>query len=723
MISSQAKRRIRKVVLWTEIGFILILGAGMGIVLGALYQMNKLLPPDSQIEAYRAPVGTTIYSSDGVMLARLAAENRKPVSLDRIPKHMQQAIVAIEDSRFFNHGGLDFRGLSRSLWVNISGGEMAQGGSTITQQLARNMFLSPKKTVSRKMKEMLLAIQIERNWTKKQILERYLNQVYFGSGAYGVETAARTYFNKKIEDITVPEAAMLAGLVQVPSRLSPYISMREDGNYDRTRARRDLVLARMVDLKFLTPEEGKKAADAPIKVARERPRTVGIFRAPHFVLFVLDQLRERYGYEQELIEKSGLTVITSLNYKMQKVAEQAAEEEVARRRSSHNVSEAALVSIDPHTGYIRAMVGSVNKPWMKYEFNCAVQARRQPGSAFKTFVYAAALEQGDGPYSSVNANASIQIPGSEVWQPKNHGKYSGSLSYVSAFAGSVNGAAANVAVKHGIFAGPRMVKNVAERLGIRGNLQAYPSIALGTFEVTVLDMASAYGVFPAGGRRAEPECILQIRSQDGEVIEDDRPSVSEPLLKSSTVEGMNILTRAVVTGGTARQASAVPGAHGKTGTTEDYTDAWFCGYTADLATAVWCGNRNNARMRRTYGSTIAVPIWTRFMAEAVRLNPAKKRPPLIARAAPPPRARRRRVAPPTFAGDSSSRNVIRVSVCTETGLLASPGCPSRATETYLIGQQPIMRCPNHPGEAPPAPEPAAVPAGPEAADKPGQEVG
>lgn len=659
MLSVAVKRRIKKVVLWTEVTFILILGAGMGIVLGAFYQMNKMLPADSQLDSYRPAVGTTLWSADGVLLAKVAHENREPVPLDRIPDHLQKAMVAIEDSRFYQHGGLDYRGLTRSLWVNLSGGELAQGGSTITQQLARNMYLSPRKTVSRKIKEMLLAIQIERNWTKRQILERYLNQVYFGSGAYGVQAAAQTYFKKDVRNLTLPEAALIAGLVQRPSNLSPYVARREGGDYERPRQRRDTVLSRMAELKFISREQAEEAQKTPVVVAKERPRTVGFFRANYFAQYVLDELRTRYKYDQDIIDKGGLKVVTTLNWKMQQVAEQVAKEELRKIRRSHRVTETAMACLDPHTGFIRAMVGGVNEPWEKYQFNCAVQARRQPGSAFKTFVYAAALEAGHTPYTSVSSYAAIRMPDGKVYSPRNHGTARGG-NYVSAFAASINGAAVNVAVDLGdrrsIFAGPRKVRELAQKLGLKGPMLAVPSLALGTADTTVLEMASAYGVFAAGGHRAEPECVLQVRNQDGEVLEDIKPRVSPQLLKTSTVEGMNVLTRAVVTSGTGRAASWVPNAHGKTGTTEDYTNAWFVGYTPDLVTAVWAGNRNNASMARVYGSTLCVPIWSRFMTRAIALNPGRKRAPMqIAKPDEAPRRRwRRRRKPPVEArGDAS----------------------------------------------------------------------
>jgi penicillin-binding protein 1A len=701
MISAKVRRRIKKVLLWTEVLFILVLGAGMGIVLGAFYQMNKLLPPDAVLDRYRPPIGTKIYSSDGVLLAKLAAENREPIPLDKIPKNMQNAIVAIEDSRFYQHSGLDFRGLVRALWANISGRELAQGGSTITQQLARNMFLSQRKKISRKIKEILLAIQIERNWTKRAILEAYLNQVYFGAGAYGVKSAAQTYFGKKVEDLKVEEAALLAGLPQRPSDLNPFNCYLTHGNYDGTKGRRNMVLDRMAHLGYITAEQAAKAKEAPVKVVKQRPRMTGYLKAKYFVQHAVDQLRDQLNYDEDLLNKAGLKVITTLNWGMQEAAEKAAREGLKRYRRRGRVSEVALVCIDPHTGYIRAMVGGANEPWEKYQFNCATQARRQPGSSFKMFVYATALEQGHSPYSSVNAAAqSIRQADGSWWSPKNHGRHSGRMSYVQAFAASVNGAAVNVCVS----VGPRKVVEMAHRLGVKGNLRAYPSIALGTSEVTPLEMASAYGVFPAKGTRVEPLAILQIRGPDNEIIDEVRPRVINTGLKASTIEGMHTLTRAVVTGGTGTAARGVPGAHGKTGTSEEYTDAWFIGYTPDLVTAVWAGNRDNSQMAHVYGGTICSPIWADFMTTAVKINPVKKARKQAQEVKKKPRQRPRRqreqpVAPPMGA-DENDRNRVRVTVCTETGMRASDYCPSTETQEFLLGEQPMSRCPIHASKKP-----------------------
>jgi penicillin-binding protein 1A len=472
----------------------------------------------------------------------------------------------------------------------------------------------------------------------------------------------------------------------------------------------------MADLGFITRTQCKTAQARPIKVIPERRRSTGYLKAQYFAQYVVEQLRDQLHYDEDVLNKAGLEVVTTLDWDMQKAAEKAAREGVARYRRANRVSEAALVCLDPNTGYIRAMVGGVNKPWEKYQFNCATQARRQPGSSFKLFVYAAAMEAGDGPYTGVAAVVNPIRVGDKIYAPKNHGRFNGYTNYRNAFAMSLNGAAVNVAVKRGVYAGPRKIKELAQRLGLKGDIQAYPSLALGTSEATVLEMASAYGVFAAGGRRAEPLAILQIRDSRGTVIRDFNPKVENTGLSQHTLAGMNELTRAVVTGGTATVAGQVPNAHGKTGTSEDYTDAWFCGYTPELVTAVWAGNRDNSKMRHLYGGTISAPIWTEFMQQAVKLNPAKKKKPTAppvsqAKAKTRPRRERRpRPVAAPVADEGNGSNRVRVTVCPDSGMLAGPNCPSRVRQEYLIGDQPMDVCPIHTGEKKRDPEEPDKPA-------------
>jgi len=731
MATRTTKRRLKKILLWMEVSFILILGAGVGIVGGALYQIGKLLPDERAINEFTPTAATKIFSSDGETLAILADQYREPVPLSRIPVNLQKAIVAIEDSRFYDHHGLDFRGLTRALWTNIRGGNLKQqGASTLTQQLARDIYLTQKKTLSRKLKEAMLAVQIERNWAKKQILETYLNQVYFGSGAYGVQSAAKTYFGKDVKDLNLAQCALIAGLAQRPNELSPY------RHADRAIRRRNVVLTRMVEVGFLPKENAQKAMQQGIRLAaKQKPQHVGYFHAPYFVTHVVEQLKDTYG--DDLLYKGGFRVMTSLNYKMQQVAEQALAQGLERSRYM-GVHDAALVCVDPYTGYVRAMVGGVD--FKKDQFNCVTQAHRQPGSSFKAFVYTAAIDTGHlSAFGSISPRApSIKGPDGKWWTPQNHDRigYRSGLSVRTAFAMSVNTAAVNALMS----VGADTVAEYAQRLGIRSKLRAYPSLALGASEVTPLEMAVAYGAFATKGTHCEPISIIKILDRDNATIFENVPRPKRVNVNPATFEAMDGLFRAVVTSGTAASSGAdrVPDAHGKTGTTENYTDAWFVGYTPDLVTAVWAGNRNNKPMRRGYGGTICAPIWANYMIEAVKLNPKGSSRPkpeageaMIAKADTDESSRERRrrsrdraadasEAPPnatpetstaagTDAGEAhadsgelasvsaNSTNTVQVRVCDESYLIAGPNCPSTRRLTFVSGMQPRQMCDVHRG--------------------------
>jgi penicillin-binding protein 1A len=736
-------RRLKKVILWAEILFILVLGAGVGIVGGAFYQIRKILPPEDEIDKFKPTQGTQIVSADGHLLARIALENRQPVELKKIPKEMQNAVIAIEDERFYQHSGLDYRGLARAMWQNLRGGDLTQqGGSTITQQLARNIYLSSQKTLVRKLKETMLAVQIERNWSKQQILEMYLNQIYFGSRAYGIQSAAKIYFGKDVGKLTLAECALLAGLPQRPSRLSPY------HNKAAAQRRRDIVLSKMAEQGYITPERARLAKQQPIRLAyTKEPKQTHYYAAPYFVSYVVDQLKDTYG--EDYIYKSGLTVVTTLNWKMQQEAEQALIEGIRRYRSQRrNIHDGALVCLDPHTGYIRAMVGGVD--FRDDQYNTVTQARRQPGSAFKLFVYTAALDsEGWNIYRPVSAAArSVKQADGTWWTPQNHSKkHSGSMPMLQAFAFSNNVAAVNTLMQ----IGASTVADYARRMGIESKLRAYPSLALGSSEVTPLEITSAYGVFPARGVRAEPMAIRLVKTPDGELLQDNSPRRHHVGLQAQTIEGMNQLTRAVVEYGTGRAAGVVAGAHGKTGTTDDYTNAWFIGYTPDLVTGVWLGNRDNSRMRRSYGGDVCAPIWGAFMREAVKLNPKTPRPKPTDLIAETPRRRgneaeaatrdrdaeeeparvreprerdsegrdRDRETRDAVAGDRNStggdndsqvamnddsfetevsaneNNVVKVRVCDESYDLATATCGSTRLLEFVSGMQPRQVCPIH----------------------------
>lgn len=742
MFSRTVKRRVKKLLLWAEIVFILVMGAGVGVVAGAFYQMSKLLPPDQEILRYRPVAGTKLISSDGVLLGSVADENRDPVPLSKIPKRLQDAIVAIEDSRFYEHSGIDFRGLVRALWLNIKSGDPTrQGSSTLTQQLARQIYLTPRKTMSRKLKEAMLAVQIERNWPKKQILETYLNQVYFGSRAYGVQAAAQTYFGKNVWQLNLAQCALLAGLPQRPSKLDPY------QNPEAAKSRRNLVLQRMAELGMVSAADAQSAMKQKIRLAHKRaPAGTGFKRAPYFCNAVVEQLREKYG--DDLLHKGGFKVFTTLNWKMQQVADTALREGIASNERRYNVHDGALVCLDPNTGFVRTMVGGVD--FRKNQFNVVTQGRRQPGSSFKAFVYTAAIEHGWSPYQWIDASTRTHPAGDKWYTPHNDDddRY-GRVQMLHAFAKSVNTAAVNTIES----VGPRTVADYAHRFGIRSHLNAYLSLALGTSEVSPLEMANAYGVFAAHGIRAEPLMVRKIVDRMGNVIEDNTPVLHRVNVKPETIDAMQEMFQAVVQYGTGYPAHYVPTAHGKTGTTEKHTDGWFIGYTLQppLVTAVWTGNLNNKPMHHAFGASVACPVWARFMAEAVKIAPKTKLNPneyladgsLAARERdeqgdnadskkprpkrhPKPESEAAADEPQAIAsvqaapGEANSGNMVRVRVCEESMELATRYCPSTRLLEYVSGLQPTRFCSLHHGartrhrarrHRQPAPAPAEPAAG------------
>ena len=585
--------RGRPLRIYVEIAALLLLATILGSIGGAFYSVSKMLPSGPQVTQYRPTEATKIISSDGVVLAEVFEENREFVPITEIPRDLQDATIAIEDERFFSHPGIDFRGIARALYQNLRAGRITQGGSTLTQQLARNIYLTREKKLSRKLKEILLALQLERNYSKEQILELYLNQVYYGSGAYGVETASRIYFGKHVKDLTLADCALLAGLPQKPSTYSPH------ENLEGAIKRRNAVLARMAALGYVTSEQCDEAKADKVDLIERKPIGLSNYKAPWFVTYVIKQLTEKYG--ADLVYRGGLRVHTTLNYEMQSVAEQELRSHVAAAKS-RNVSQGAFVCIDPHTGHIKAMVGGVNPDFTKDQFNRVVQAKRQPGSAFKAFVYTAAVDNGyDIDYNVPNKPITYK---GKPW-PSNYSRKQSKPSYTikQAVAESVNTCAVRIARQVGV----DQVIAYAKMLGIESPLDRNLSLALGASVVTPLELCSAYGTFATNGIRAEPIAVVQITestaNDEGAVLEDNRPSTRR-VLSEQTAQLMNEVFRAVVVGkgGTGYAASSVPNAHGKTGTTQDDRDAWFVGYTPELVAAVWVGNDDyGVPMKQVWG--------------------------------------------------------------------------------------------------------------------------
>ncbi|MGC2063133.1 MAG: penicillin-binding protein 1A [Thermodesulfovibrionales bacterium] len=574
-----------------------VLGVAGGFVSWTLLDLPKV----NAIEEYVPSESSKVYSSDGKLLAEFYYERRTFVPHYKIPEQVKEAFVAIEDARFYHHPGVDLIGIVRALVHDIKAGGMVQGGSTITQQLAKMLFLKPEKSFARKLKEAAISIQIEKRYTKDEILGIYLNQTYFGTRSFGIEAASQTYFGKSVGDLTVGEAALLASLPKAPSQYSPF------RNADRAKERRSIVLAAMRKQKFITEEQYQKALTEPVP-AKPHFRK---YEAPYFVEILRQRLEHKFGPE---IYTAGYKIYSSIDFRLQKIAEEALENGLINiEKRVKPGMQAALVAVDLRTGHIRAMVGGFD--FWDNQFNRATQALRQPGSAFKPFVYLTALEDGmtaddtvvDSPISFKGAR-----PG-QMWTPKNYdGKYNGTVTLKTALSRSLNAATVRLASRVGLDS----VILTARRLGLTTEIQPYMPIVLGASDVTLIEMVSAYSAF-ATGKKAALIPYERIDNRDGIVVEEVRPLI-EDILEEGVVSELKKMLRAVVTEGTAVRAKSLGRVvYGKTGTTNDYTDAWFIGFDDRLAVGVWVGRDDHTPIgRRETGASAALPIWIEFMKQA-----------------------------------------------------------------------------------------------------------
>lgn len=581
----------------TVLVFILIC-AFAGVIGGFLYWTLSDLPHLNALEEYVPAESSKIYSADGKVIAEFYYERRTFVPTYRIPDHVKKAFVAIEDARFYSHPGIDFIGTARALYYDIRARGMVQGGSTITQQLAKMLFLKPEKSLMRKIREAVLSIQIERRYTKDEILGLYLNQTYFGTRAFGVEAASQTYFGKSVSSLTVGEAALLASLPKAPSLYSPF------RNPEKAAVRRGIVLNSMLKNKFITSDQFKRALAENMPAAPHYRK----YEAPYFLEMLRQQMEHRYG---NAIYTSGYKIYSSLDFQMQKIAEAALDRGVKEleKRVGPGV-QAAFIAIDYRTGHIKAMIGGFD--FWANQFNRATQALRQPGSAFKPFVYAAAFEEGMGPADIIN-DSPVSFKGArqgETWSPKNYdGRYYGPVTMKTALAKSLNAATVRLAARIGI----DTIIGTARKIGIRSELQPYMPLALGASDVTLIDMATAYAVL-ASGRKPELISYERIQNRDGIFIEEVLPK-SEDALGDEVVAKLRILLEAVIKEGTGTRAKEIGRpVFGKTGTTNDYTDAWFLGFDEKLVAGVWVGRDNHKPLgKKETGATAALPVWIEFM--------------------------------------------------------------------------------------------------------------
>jgi len=726
-----------------------LIGVGVG------YFLKLDLPDVRSLEDYAPPLMTRVLAADGTPAGTFAQERRVMIAYPDIPESFRAALIATEDSRFLEHPGVDLHGVARAAWHDLISLSLEQGASTLTQQLARGLFLTPAKVWKRKIEEMVLALEIERNYSKQEILTFYCNQVYMGHGQYGLEAAARHYFGKPARELTLPESALLAGIVQRPEALTPY------RNPELAVERRNHVLRRMRNEGYLSEDERVAASKTPLALASERP---GASLAPYFVEEVRRWLQGKYG--DNSVYTAGMEVRTTLDLRLQAAANEAVDlglreldkrqgwRGVTRRvpdgeepaewedpawkdridvgaispgvvvdesRGSGNVTvrigpfegiltpedvrwtgrrsaaalleagdvvdvrilslddsgadlaleqepevEGALIAIEPRSGAIRALVGGLD--FERSEFDRAIQARRQTGSAFKPFVYAAALASGWTPAATLLDEPTVLLDTRtlQAYQPENFGEeYHGTVTLREALAKSDNIATVKLLMEIGY----EPVIGMARKLGITTDLQPYPSLALGAFEISLLELTSAYGTFANEGIRVEPHLVEQVLSRDGTVLATVQPAV-EGAVSPQVAYLMNELLMGVIADGTGRAAKILdrPLA-GKTGTTDDSTDAWFAGYTPDLAVGVWVGfDVKRTLGKNETGARAALPIWQEFMRVAYDDRPTEE-----------------------FARPSG---IVEVPIHAATGLRANPGasCSPVIAESFIEGTEPTRYC-------------------------------
>ncbi len=571
----------------------LVLGLWCAIGLGGLIAYHAAqLPPINQLTVPKRPPNIAILAADGSLLANRGETGGRTITIGEVPPYLPKAFVAIEDRRFYEHFGIDPIGLGRALVNNLRRSGGVQGGSTLTQQLAKNLFLTQERTAARKIQEAILALWLERTYSKDQILELYLNRVYFGSGAYGVEAAAQRYFNKSARSVTIAEAAMLAGLVQAPSRLAP------NRNPEAAEKRAQLVIAAMADQGLISQNAAKTALVAPAEAAER----IGAGSVNYAADYVMDVLDDFIGAVE-----GDVTVLTTIDTKLQSSAETILVEALAAQGAKQGVSQGAVVSMASDGG-IRALIGG--RDYTKSQFNRATAAKRQPGSAFKPFVYLAALEKGLTP-DTIRDDSPVSFKG---WEPENYSRtYRGPVTLQTALAHSLNTTAARLINE----VTPKEVIRTAQRLGINSALQPNLSLALGTSEVTPVELTAAYATFANGGQSVLPYVIREVKSSAGKVIYARAATSFGPVIQPQTLSMMNAMLHEVMVSGTGAKAN-IPGweVGGKSGTTQDFRDAWFVGYTARLVTSVWLGNDDNSAMKRVAGSGLPAEIWGKYMKAA-----------------------------------------------------------------------------------------------------------
>ena len=635
------------------------------------------LPSPESIASFKPPASTRVLDCKGRVIFDFYQEKRRPVALQEIPAYLRDAVVAVEDKRFYSHWGIDLVRIPGALWGAVRHAGNLKGTSTITQQLARSMFLTPERSVSRKLKEMLLAVELERHYSKNEILEMYFNQIWFGGSVYGVQAAAEKYFGRNVSDLNAVECATLGAMLANPSAYSPY------NHPDRLLARRNFFLGKLRQLGDISPADYEAAVQQPLTVL-----ALGSARneAPYFVEEVRRHLVDRYG--SDFVYKSGAVIYTTLDLDLQRQANAILETSIERlerdyalrpTKASYDSAakkdstigpprylQAALLAMDVKTGYVRALVGG--RDYRQSEYDRVTQARRQAGSAFKPFVYVAAIDQGMTA-ADIEADSAmrIAIPGQPDYQPHNYdAKFLGRMTLRRALALSRNMVAVRLIAK----VGPQLVAQYANLMGITARLPPYYSLALGSAEVTLLDLTNAFNTLADGGIRVKPIMITRVEDDRGAVLEENRPEET-PALRPTTAYVVTNMMQSVVEEGTAtavRQVGYTGPAAGKTGTTDDYTDNWFIGFSPGMSCGIWVGfDQKRPVFRGATGGVVCAPMWGEFM-KAVKPDSAPA---------------------DSFAVPDS---IVTFPICEQSGRLATPTCPRVRQEIFLLGTEPTEFC-------------------------------
>lgn len=652
---------IMKIILMTFLLVILLAtGALSAGVAWYVVKLSEDLPSMVELANPKNSLPSILYDRNGEVIARLFIENRTPLELHEMSPNIIRAVLAAEDSAFYQHGGIRLGSIFRALWTDIVEGGKIQGASTITQQLARNLFLTHEKSITRKAKEIIIAMRLEKLFPKDKILELYLNTINFGHGAWGVETAAHTYFDKSAKDLDIAQAAILAGLIANPGRYNPQTSI------SNAKARQNYVLGRMETLGWITPEQRQAAYNEELQFRSRANKIEEFNRAPYFVSHLLfNDLLPKYGKDE--VYSGGMEIYTTLDINLQDKARECIQ-------GLNKTVMGALVCIESETGEVLALVGG--KDFKESKFNRATQAVRQPGSSFKPIVYAAAMEEDVMPSDHfLDAPITFKQKGSrgKGWSPHNSGGgYSGEVTLQRALTSSYN----TVAVRVAAYIGTESIVKMARNMGIETKyLPNDLSIALGSASLTPLEMAVAFNCFNNGGKRIVPLMIREIKDRDGNTIEKRQTAVSQAM-RPETAYAIRSMLQDAVRAGTGKPAAVAKiNTFGKTGTSNDFIDAWFCGGIPGLTTAVYVGRDDHKSMgRRAFGGTMAAPVWKKFMTYAAE----------------------EQQSPANFENPPEWVEVDKVSICRATGYLARKGCQS-VPLYFPKGRSPTASCPVHGG--------------------------